>query len=156
MQSEYQRILLYRGPGFRPDFWLASRQPPPPSPVQQLVSLAQSSPVLPVELTYGRGGERVGEEPNPTTARIAQNIQYSLVSTWILYQNQYMNKQHYTGAYVSYWMFYTHHVGVTSVVVHVLYTSWMRKNETRPIRHIGCCTLYSDVYSYIGFVTVFR
>jgi hypothetical protein len=44
--------------------------PPPPLSRQQVVSLSQSSRELPVELTDGKEGEeRVGEEPNHTTAR---------------------------------------------------------------------------------------
>ncbi len=47
---------------------------------QHVVSLSQSSYVSLVELTDGRGGGRVGEEPNHTIARMPGplcNIQYS-------------------------------------------------------------------------------
>jgi hypothetical protein len=49
----------------------APRQPPflPPLSHQQVVSLSLSFCVSPAELTDGRRGEGVGEEPNHTTAK---------------------------------------------------------------------------------------
>jgi hypothetical protein len=45
---------------------------------QQVVSLSQSSCVSPVELTDGRGGEGVGEEPNHSKLRHICEIDYRM------------------------------------------------------------------------------
>jgi hypothetical protein len=60
--------------------WLLAH-PLTPVTRQQVVSLSQSSCVSLVELTDGKGGGRVGEEPNHRIARMPGplcNIQYSL------------------------------------------------------------------------------
>ncbi len=56
--------MIYRVPGFLAV--VTSSPHPIPLSRQQVVSLSQSSCVLPVELTDGRGWEGVGEEPNHT------------------------------------------------------------------------------------------
>jgi hypothetical protein len=47
--------------------------PSTPSPMQQVVSLSQSSYASPVEPTDRRGGDGVGVEPNHTTTRKLEN-----------------------------------------------------------------------------------
>jgi hypothetical protein len=73
--------MIYRGPGILASYNLAPPPSPLPVPRQQVYSFSPSSCVSPVELTDGRGGEEVEEEPNPTTARkpgLLYIIQYSL------------------------------------------------------------------------------
>jgi hypothetical protein len=60
--NDLQRTRLSR----RRMIWLLSH---PLHTLSRLVSLSQSSCVLPVELTEGRGGEVVGEEPDHTMTR---------------------------------------------------------------------------------------
>jgi hypothetical protein len=48
---------------------------------QQVVSLSKSSGVSPVELSGGRGGEEVGEEPNPYDIEKAwSSVNHSILS----------------------------------------------------------------------------
>ncbi len=75
--------MIYRGPGFLAVARFGSSTTPSPLSRRKVVSLSQSSCVSPVVLTHGKGGwEKVGEEPNHTTARkpgLLSIIQYSLM-----------------------------------------------------------------------------
>ncbi len=62
--------MIHRGPGFFVVVRFGSSPPLPVLSRQQVVSLSQSSRVSPVELTDGRGGQGLDEEPNHATARM--------------------------------------------------------------------------------------
>jgi hypothetical protein len=63
--------MIIEDDAFSLSYDLAPPSSPTPRPPfrQQVASLSQSSCLSPVELTDGRGGEEVGEEPNKTKAR---------------------------------------------------------------------------------------
>ncbi len=74
--------MISRGPDFLTVVWFGSSPPLTPLLRQQVFSLSQSPCVSPVERIDGKGGERVGEELNHTTASKPgplKIIQYSVV-----------------------------------------------------------------------------